>query len=121
MDPQTAKQALLQLRSRLVDQNVELGESLSVSLEDESGEETSDQHPGDVGTVTYTRELDLSLQDNTERLLAQVDRALEKIEEGTYGICDRNGHPIEPGRLDAKPYATLCLKHQKELERSLGI
>jgi len=121
MDPQEAKQALLRLRSRLVDQDEALGESLGMSLEDEAGEESSDQHIADVGSITLTRELDISLRSNVEHLLAQVDRALEKLEEGTYGRCDRCGEPIEESRLRAVPEATLCLRHQRELERQAEV
>jgi RNA polymerase-binding protein DksA len=117
MDPQQAKQALLRLRARLLEQGEALSESLGISLEEEAGDESSDQHLADVGAVTLNRELDLSMRENVEHLLEQVDRALEKIEEGTYGLCDRCGQPIEEGRLQAMPEATLCLRHQKELER----
>ena len=118
MDPKLAKRRLLQLRRQLTTLDDDATNSLAVSLEEESGDEAYDQHQADVGTVTLNREMDLSLQGNTEHLLTQVDRGLEKIEEGTYGICDRGGEPIEEGRLEAAPYATLCMKHQKELERS---
>ena len=118
MDPKLAKRRLLKLRRQLLELDEDATTSLAVPLEEESGDESYDQHEADVGTVTLSREMDVSLQENTERMLAQVDRALEKIEEGTYGICDRGGEPIEEGRLEAVPYATLCLKHQKELERS---
>lgn len=120
IDPRKAKKILTEFRSRLVGREEEIGGSLAVSLEEEAFEESSDQHPADVGSVTFSRELDLTLQGNVERLLAQVDRALEKIEEGTYGRCDRCGRRIESGRLDAVPYATLCMEHQRELERSGG-
>jgi DnaK suppressor protein len=118
MDPKEAKRELLRLREQLMGSDKELADSLSVSLEEEAGEDSLDQHPGDVGAVTLNREMDLSLQENAEYLLSQIDRALEKIEEGTYGICDRGGHPIEEGRLQAIPYATLCMKHELELEQS---
>jgi DnaK suppressor protein len=117
MDPNKAKRELLLLRGQLKNTDDELAGSLGVSLEDESGEESLDIHPADVGMVTLTREMDLSVQENTEHLLAQVDRALEKIEEGTYGSCDRCGNSIEDARLQAIPYATLCMTHQRELER----
>jgi RNA polymerase-binding protein DksA len=118
MNVQTAKKELLRFRSRLVDLDREETERLAVSLEDEVEDEAYDQHPGDVGTVTLDREMELSLQGNTERLLEQVDHALAKIEEGTYGLCDRCGQPIREGRLKAVPYANLCMRHQQELERS---
>jgi len=118
MDPKLAKRRLLKLRRQLVALDEDAADSLAVTLEEESGDEAYDQHPADVGAVTLNREMDLSLQENTERLLVHVNRALEKIEQGTYGICDRGGEPIEEGRLEAAPYATFCMKHQKELERS---
>ncbi len=121
MDPKLAKRRLLALRRQLTALDEKGADSLAISLEEESGDEAYDQHQADVGTVTLNREVDLSLQENTERLLAHVNRALAKIEEGTYGICDRGGEPIEEGRLEAVPYATLCMKHQRELERSEGI
>ena len=117
MDIHKARQELLELRSRLLEQDEALSESLGTSLEEESGEESSDQHMADVGSVTLAREMDLSMRSNIDRLLAQVDRALEKIDDGTYGRCDRCGGPIEESRLEAAPDATLCLEHQRELER----
>jgi len=121
MDPDRAKEQLLRLQSQLLELEEGVTESLATGLEEESGEESSDQHMADIGSATVARELDLSLQGNTERLLAQVERALEKIEEGTYGLCDRCDGPIGEGRLDAMPYATLCMEHQRELERSGGV
>ncbi len=120
MDPQTARETLLRFRARLIDQNEALTEALGISLEEEGGDESSDQHIADVGAVTLNRQVDLTVQENVERLLNQVDRALEKIDEGTYGLCDRCGEPIEESRLQAAPEATLCLRHQKEWEQSEG-
>ncbi|OUM98740.1 MAG: hypothetical protein BAA04_05315 [Firmicutes bacterium ZCTH02-B6] len=67
-----------------------------------------DQHPADLGSELAARQVDLGLQQNTRRLLAQVDRALERLEEGSYGICEECGRPIPMGRLLAVPYATKC-------------
>jgi len=118
MDPETARKELLQFRDQLRALDEEASERLSTPLEEEVDDESYDQHPGDVGAVTLDREMELSLQGNNQRLLEQVERALAKIEEGTYGRCDRCGRPIEEGRLQAVPYATLCMRHQRELERS---
>ncbi len=118
MDLNEAKRELLLLRDQLRDTERELSESLGVSLEDEGGDEALDQHPADVGTVTLSREMDLSVQGDVEHLLDHVERALAKMDEGTYGLCDRCGQQIEAPRLEAVPYATLCMTHQKELERS---
>ena len=118
MDLKEVKRELLLLRDQLKNTDQGLSESLGVSLEDEGGDESLDQHPADVGTVTLSREIDLSVQGDVEHLLGHVERALEKIDEGTYGLCDRCGQKIEVHRLEAVPYATLCMTHQKERERS---
>ena len=79
------------------------------SLEDDTGEESFDNHLGDAAAVTYDREMDYTLEDNSESVLAAIEKALLKIESGTYGICERCGKPIAPERLEALPYAELCI------------
>ena len=118
IDVEKAKEELLLLHDQLGGEDERLTASLATSLEEASGEESSDQHMADVGTITHDREMDESIQGNTERLLAQVKRALAKMDEGTYGVCDRCGKPIEEDRLRAVPYATLCMQDQRLLERS---
>jgi len=71
---------------------------------------TYDQHPADLGSEVAARQVDVGLQQNTVRLLAQVDRALERLEEGTYGVCEECGRPIPMGRLLAMPSATRCVE-----------
>jgi RNA polymerase-binding protein DksA len=90
------------------------------SLEDETGELVSgsaDQHPADTATETFDRELAVTLVDNAESVLAAIEQALARIEEGTYGICVNCGKPIAPERLEALPYAELCIDCKRELER----
>lgn len=118
IDVEKAKEELTLMRDQLGGEDERLTKSLAVQLEDAGGDESSDQHMGDVGTITFDREMDESMQGHTRRLLAQVNRALQKLDEGTYGICDRCGRPIEADRLRAIPYATLCMDDQKQLERS---
>ena len=79
------------------------------TVEDETGDETSDQHPGDVATAMHDRELDYGLEENSEHVLAAIDAALARIEEGTYGICTNCGRPIAVQRLEALPWADLCI------------
>jgi RNA polymerase-binding protein DksA len=116
MNTKKAKAELIDFRDHLLKDEERFADSLAVSLEEQAGEEAYDQHIGDVGNITLEREMDESLQDNAVDLLNRVNRALEKIEEGTYGICDVCGLPIDEGRLEAEPYATLCIKDQKLLE-----
>ena len=75
-----------------------------------------DNHPADSATETESRAKDLAFDENINTLLAQIDEALRKIDDGTYGACDRCSSPINPARLEAMPYATLCIECQNIVE-----
>ncbi len=77
------------------------------------------QHSADEGTDDFVRSVNLEVTNKEFGLLRQIDRALEKIEEGTYGICDLSGEEIPIKRLDAIPYATMTVKAQEKLEKGL--
>ena len=62
------------------------------------------------------REVDESLEDNAEEIVREIDAALERIDAGTYGICVNCGEPIPEERLDAVPYAVLCLSCKRKEE-----
>jgi RNA polymerase-binding transcription factor DksA len=64
-----------------------------------------DQHPADQGSDTFEREKDLSILEQLESELAEIQAALRRIDEGTYGIDEVTGEPIAPERLDAVPTA----------------
>ncbi|MDQ3992298.1 MAG: TraR/DksA family transcriptional regulator [Actinomycetota bacterium] len=90
------------------------------SLEEGTGELVSgsaDNHMGDLATETFDRELDYTLEDNAETVLAEIDAALRRIDNGTYGTCQMCGRPIDPDRLEARPWATLCIDDQRRQER----
>lgn len=87
------------------------------SIEDETGDETQDQHLGDTATAMFDREMDYTLEDNSEHLLASINAALARIEEGTYGTCTRCGRQISEERLEALPWASLCIDDARELSR----
>jgi RNA polymerase-binding protein DksA len=118
-DHKAFKERLLAERERVLGEISELEAELSISLEDSSGESPYDQHMAETAGATLDREIDLSLQDNARGTLAQVDRALEKLEEGTYGICDKCGKPIGEGRLEIAPYSALCVDCKRLQERAL--
>lgn len=86
------------------------------SIEDEE-EETFDNHLGDAATITFDRELDSTLEENSGRMLAAIDEALKRLEEGTFGTCARCGQPIAEARLEAMPYATKCIDCKRLEER----
>ena len=71
-----------------------------------------DDHPADTGTELFLREQDMALVKNARDILARIARAGQKMDEGTYGICDRTHKPIPVERLEAIPYATLTVEAQ---------
>lgn len=75
-----------------------------------------DNHPADAATETFEREKDLAIDENVERLIARIDRAMEKIDNGSYGICDRCGREISRERLKVLPHATFCVECQDLVE-----
>jgi DnaK suppressor protein len=79
------------------------------TVEDETGEETWDQHLADAATAMHDRELDYGIADNEQQLLGAIDTALQRIEDGTYGTCTNCGKSISPERLEALPWTTLCI------------
>ena len=85
------------------------------SLEDELGEIAAgnDNHLGDLATATYDRELDEGLEEGAQQTLSDIDLALRKIEDGTYGTCEICGKPIGAERLAAIPWARLCIDDQR--------
>ncbi len=78
---------------------------------------TVDQHPADVGSETFERTKDLSLQEDLTGRLDDIARASEKVDDGSYGTCEVCGEPIPDERLEAMPAARYCLEHQAQQER----
>lgn len=78
-----------------------------------------DQDFADAGTATFDRERDFSIRNNIQDLVDQMTRAIARIDEGSYGTCERCGRPIDAARLRALPHALLCLdcKRREERER----
>ena len=109
--------ALLELeRSRL--EHARAAVHHNDSLLEETGDLAigSGDHIADSASETYLRELDGGLEENAEHLLTEIQAALERIEEGTYGLCVTCGKPIAPERLEAVPYAARCLDDTRALE-----
>jgi DnaK suppressor protein len=120
------KKELDDLRKRLQEERIELQRQASEIEEasfgtpqsDLTGEVSFDEEYADAGTATFERERDLSLTNNIRDLTEKVDRALERIGQGTYGLCERCGKPIEKARIKALPYATLCIRDKQAEERA---
>jgi DnaK suppressor protein len=69
----------------------------------------SDNDLADTATDTVDREIDSTLEENAGQVLAEIDAALQRIEDGTYGTCGACGRPIGEARLEALPWARLCI------------
>jgi DnaK suppressor protein len=103
------------LRSFLVDERDRL-EAVIAQMDAEGTENLGyGNHMADDASEAYEQAKDLALRQNAEQLLVQVTNALERFEQGTYGICEQCGTEIDPARLKALPYATLCLHCQQRL------
>lgn len=76
-------------------------------------------HMGDMGTDNYEMENTLGLMDSERKLLVEIEHALERIENGTYGICQGSGEPISKERLKAIPWAKYCVEYANLLEKGL--
>ncbi len=112
------KKELEELKTRLQTERVELQaqlteleeSSFSTAQSEMSGEVSFDEEYADSGTFTFERERDLSIENNVRDLMQKIDRALARIDAGTFGVCERCGKPIEKARIKALPYASLCIK-----------
>jgi RNA polymerase-binding transcription factor DksA len=94
-------------------------------LTDESEEESiaelshQPQHQADTATETFNRERDLSILEQVEAELADVEHALRRLDDGTYGSCEACGRPIDEARLEAMPEARFCVDDQAKAEREV--
>jgi RNA polymerase-binding transcription factor DksA len=110
---------LMQERERLEIELQEIENRTARISEGERANELSayEDHPADLASETFEREKDLAIGESVEGMLNQVLIALEKVDRGTYGVCDVCSKPIKKARLNALPFATLCLECQARIER----
>lgn len=100
-------------RAQLLQQVAELDAEADVNNWREGG---FDDDPADAGSASFERETAQSLSNHARGLLTQIDDALRRMDHGTYGSCERCGKQIEPARLEALPYATLCMECKRREE-----
>jgi RNA polymerase-binding transcription factor DksA len=114
MDAEHARQLIVKERERLEGLVREREvEGIGTESETESLSELSslDQHQGDLGTETFEREKDFSLLEQLEAEIDDLDTALRKVDEGTYGSCEICGREIGAERLEAMPGTRTCIDH----------
>jgi len=99
---------LVRIREGMAEDERDLGQSEGDLTQHDSG---------DMSQSMFTREMDASIGEQVERRLGEVDRALQKIEEGTYGLSDESGEPVPRGRLEAVPEAIRTVEEQRRFEQ----
>jgi RNA polymerase-binding protein DksA len=117
-DTERFREALLDERKRVEHALASLRDQHPGSLDEEVEEiaATSDNHLAETATATLGREIDYTLGENSEQMLADIDAALRRIDDGTYGICVNCGEQIPVQRLEAYPAASLCIDCKRDAE-----
>jgi RNA polymerase-binding transcription factor DksA len=118
MNTEQVRERLLAERARLLEVR-DAATRLSTSATEAAQRELTpvDQHPAEQATETLERELDLGVLQSVEAELAAVQKALDRLDAGKYGICEICGKPIAEARLEAMPAARYCIDDQARLER----
>ena len=116
MDVERFRKLLEEERRRVVDAIEYLHKENPGSIEDETEDQTQD-NLADTATATLDREIDYTLEENSEHVLEAIEAALKRIEDGTYGTCVNCGKPITEERLAAIPWATHCIDCKRLEER----
>jgi DnaK suppressor protein len=116
------RELLLQKRREILKNVTEFeDEALRKSRLDASGDlSCMPIHMADLGTDNYEQEFSLGLMDSERKLLREIDNALGRIENKTYGICEATGKPISRARLEAQPWARYCVEYARLLEQGLA-
>jgi RNA polymerase-binding transcription factor DksA len=121
MDDAKARTLLEQERTRLQGIRDGLQREQEESTSETGGELSNfDQHPGDSGTETFEMEKNVSLLDQVEEELVEVEAAFDRLERGEYGRCQACGRPIGDERLEAMPATRFCVEDQAKAEREPG-
>jgi RNA polymerase-binding protein DksA len=114
------KEQLLSLRARLRGDVNGMAEAALKKTRSEANGDLSSMpiHMADIGSDNYEQEFTLSLMQNEEGTLEAIEGALERIEDGAFGLCDECGAQISKMRLNAIPYAPHCIKCAQKLEQN---
>ncbi len=116
------KNEIAHFKKKLQDLRIEVMRTIRASKEAVTQPDEAkgySQHSADEGTDDFVKNINLEVTHKEFGLIRQIDRALEKIEDGTYGVCDVTGEEIPMKRLEAIPYATMTVKAQEKFEKGL--
>ncbi len=120
----TDNQRYAALRQRLEAERAELQAQMDnpeMSGDEQATDNGVRHHPADEATDIFLRERSLALNNNAADLISQIDEALARMDSGDYGVCERCGREIGAERLEAKPYATLCIECQSIMEQGRAV
>jgi DnaK suppressor protein len=121
MDKATAAKRLEEERTRLQGIREGIQREQDDAISDAGNELSSfDQHPGDSGTETFEMEKNVSLLEQVDDELLEVEGAVQRLERGTYGTCQVCGRAIGDERLEAMPATRFCVEDQAKAERQAG-
>ena len=122
MDKATARKRLERERTRLQGIRDDLQREQEEATSETGGELSNvDQHPGDSGTETFELEKNVSLLEQVEDELDEIEAAFGRLERGEYGRCQACGRPIGDERLEAMPATRFCVEDQAKAERESGL
>jgi len=110
-------QRLMDEQQRLNTEIANLRTGVSSDTFQENEGDAFDQHPADEGSELFEREKNMTVIQTLEVSLDEVNQALRKVDNGTYGQCERCGQPIAPKRLEAMPEAVHCIQCQSLIDR----
>jgi DnaK suppressor protein len=108
-DPRTVRELLTDERTRTLERLAGLEREFDGIVEASGSANADDEHDPEGATIAFEREHVAALRTQAREHLAAIDVALRKLDEGCYGVCERCGQPIAPGRLAARPTATTCV------------
>jgi len=116
------KNDIEKFKKRLLELQGQINQTLGKVSEDVKAKEESkgySQHQADEGTDDFVKTISIEISGKEQTILHQIERSLEKMEEGTYGVCDVSGDEIPLKRLEAVPYATMTVEAQEKHEKGL--
>lgn len=119
------KDQIKQLRQLLITERIKLAEEIksiardvSTSPRDASGDLSAyTVHMADMAADTFDRELSMNIASSEQKTLYQIDDALKRLDDGSYGVCQECNQPIAMSRLKAVPYASMCIECQRSKEK----
>ena len=112
------RQLLITERAKLAEEIKQIARDASTSPRDASGDLSAyTVHLADMAADTYDRELSMNIASSEQETLYQIDDALKRLDDGSYGVCQQCNQPIAMSRLKAVPYASMCIECQRSKEK----